>query len=714
MVSETADKTLTYSKTKHGTSKLRTGNQLLKEATGDWYRWAKKKATIPELVKLLEYLSDTYYNKTELVPDSIFDLLNGVLVTRDPNNPFFDQVGAPIQGENKEELPIPLMSLDKVRPDTETLHRRLKDTHEETKMKASKKLVQISDKLDGISALIYRKNGNFKFYTRGDGKEGQDISHLLPHLVSKKVLNNMPSTVAVRGELIMTEANFRKFSKQFKNARNLLGGLVNSKTMDSQRKEILRYAEFIPYRVYEPETTPIKQFEFLKEWGFTSVWHTLVEKKLITTDYLQKLLEKRKLKSPYGIDGLVITKNLTETPVKVGNPLHSFAFKNLDSQQVVDAEVEDIHWIASRYRYLKPTIRIKPTMISGVMVEYATAFNAKWVFDNKIGKGSKIKLIRSGDVIPYIVDVTKSSKEPLMPSKKWKWGETNVDAIGVGPEWDEATNVAQMSFFFETLKVRGLGEGVVKKLYDAGYTSPKEIIQATAAEFAEVERMGKRSGQKLTDEIKKAVSKTTLPVLMVASQQFGRGVGIKRIKTILKTYPDICFWNTEFWTKKRPLSDTHKITASDQKWINKVEETITNEVAGFEKKTARLFAEGLLSFLKWLVGMVDIFPQFEFTKLKKFEKDRLKTQKVQKKSGKKLIFQDQKVVFTGFRDPDLQEWIEAHGADVVGSVSKKTSLVVYRGEDKSKAKKAQQLGVKMITYEAFIKKYKVTTSKKLK
>lgn len=639
-------------------SKGKTPRQLLKDAEGDWYRWAHG-LKIHNLVKVIEYLAKAYYNGDAIVEDDVYDIILGVLEDRDPNNPVLDQVGAPITGENKVLLPYPMRSLDKVKPNTDVLLRRLK---------GYKGKVVISDKLDGISALLYNGADGLKLYTRGNGKEGQDITHLLPSLVTKKVLKNLPDGATIRGELIMPDHDFKKFSSEFKNARNLVAGLANSKTMDSKRKEILRYVHFVPYLMFHPAAKPTKQIATLKSWGFDTVWHREEDASKITEDYLIDLLERRKDKCPYTIDGLVVVMDVVEAPVKSGNPIHSFAFKNMLTQQIAETTVIDVLWRISKDGYIKPVIRVKEVELSGVTVSKATAFNAKWIMDNRIGPGAKVKLIRSGDVIPYIVDVTKKAKRAQMPAGEWEWGETGVDAIGTGKEWKREIALARNLYFFETLGVRGLGEGVIMKLYDAGFETFKQIISAKTSDFAKVDRMGATSAKKLRAAIDLSLKKLTWDRIMVASQQFGRSFGIRRIRAVLRAHPDVLTWDI-----------------SKKEVAERIE-----QLNGFAEKTAKQFAAGLIAFKKFMTTMEKYLPKLE------------KPQKA--KTGGK--FTDMKIVFTGFRDKDLQEWVESEGGSVTGSVSKKTTLVVYRGESQAKVVKAQELGIKMITYEEFLKKHK--------
>ena len=178
--------------------------------------------------------------------------------------------------------------------------------------------------------------------------------------------------------------------------------------------------------IYEEITsgkTPEKQLAAIKGWGFKIVPHS----KVSDPDYndMVEQLARRKQKSRYDIDGLVIRTNTKSPVAKSGNPTHSIAFKQNVESDARTAVVLDIEWGVSKYNKLKPRVKIEPTKLGGTTVNYVTGHNAKYVFENKIGKGSKIKIIRSGDVIPYILEVISGTK-PIMPSGNWEWDGVDI------------------------------------------------------------------------------------------------------------------------------------------------------------------------------------------------------------------------------------------------------------------------------------------------
>ena len=153
-------------------------------------------------------------------------------------------------------------SLDKIKfEDTNKLDNWL--------VKYNSKEFLISDKLDCVSALFVYEKGYMKLYTRGDGIIGADISHLIKYI--KDIPKEVKEDIAIRGELIIKKAVFEsKYAEKFANARNMVSGLVNSKSLRDGVKDI----NFIGYEIINNLTKqikPSKQFKKIKELGFTNV-----------------------------------------------------------------------------------------------------------------------------------------------------------------------------------------------------------------------------------------------------------------------------------------------------------------------------------------------------------------------------------------------------------------------------------------------------------
>ncbi len=277
-----------------------------------------------------------------VISDEEFDKLEMQLRQVDPTNPVLDRHSTPIdKGDHK--LPVPLPSLNKIRPD----------------MGADKWLNRylgpytVSDKLDGLSAEIkYVPGKPTKAYSSGDdGVYGKDISHLLPYmgvpLISKK-------DMVVRVELIMTRADFLKFwAGKFKNARNLATGIKNKTT---GIHEAAKHYNAVALAMLEPRMKPSVAFAQLQAMGFKVAPFKVFPS--LTVAKLQELFAKRKKASPYDIDGLVIEQDV-KTSAPRDYPEHQVAFKDVLQIDSAQARVVRVDWRMSRYGKLTPVVVVE-------------------------------------------------------------------------------------------------------------------------------------------------------------------------------------------------------------------------------------------------------------------------------------------------------------------------------------------------------------------
>lgn len=637
--------------------------------TPDPIKYANK-ISIKQLESLLRQLSNYYYNTNEeLVSDVVFDDMLGVLEERDPGNKFFKEVGAPIT-KNAVLLPYSMPSLDKIKPTSDKLERWL------NKFKGP---YMTSDKLDGVSGMVYKSKDRLILYTRGDGVKGQDISHLIKHVIPnyKKILSNMPDKAAARGELIISKSDFKKHLKcNYKNVRNAVAGLVNS-TKDYPI-EVAKFTRFVAYAVVHPRLKQSDQFNKLSEWGYLTVNHK-IDKKL-TLDTLSKRLIDRRDNGEYDVDGIVVGDNSTVyAEDNISNPDHAFAFKMVLKDQVATATIIDVVWSPSMHGYLKPKIKIKPIDLGGVTITSATAFHAKFVKENNLGPGSVIKLVRSGDVIPHILEVLKpsTSGKPKMPSVEYKWDATGTNIIvkDIHGAASDSIMVKRITQFFKVLDVKYISEGIVAILVDNGYNTILKVLKVihdNPDKLSELDRIGNKLVVKIKANLDAAMNTVTLAQLIASSTIMGPGLSVKRIQVIIDAYPNIM---NETWDKATMIE---KISSLE----------------GFHTKTATLFTSNF-----------DKFKVF-FDKVNKIYKiDRLKKGTTPKATAKKGMFLGQSILFTGFRDKDLKKLIEDEGGEVVERVSKTTTLVVYANTEGSKYKKAQALSIKTMPKDEFIKKY---------
>ena len=182
---------------------------------------------------------------------------------------------------------------------------------------------------------------------------------------------------------------------------------------------------------------------------------------------------------PFHLKTKVLGGPNSKAPRENKNPAHAFAFKMVLTDQVAEAKIVDVLWSPSKDGYLKPRIRIEPIELGGVTIEYATAFNAAFVVEKKLNLGAMVKIIRSGDVIPYIQEVIEPAEEAKMPDEKYYWNSTHVDIILEDKDQNDEVLEKNITMFFQTLKVKQLSEGTVRKLMKGGYRSICKILEMT-------------------------------------------------------------------------------------------------------------------------------------------------------------------------------------------------------------------------------------------
>jgi len=474
----------------------------------------------PALTAILEAANTAFHCKGKpIMSDAEYDILHEYIEKRYPQNPALENVGATVE-KNKAFLPYEMWSMDKIKPDSNAL--------DEWKKKYTGPYV-ISCKLDGVSGLYTTEGPKPKLYTRGDGKVGQDISYLIPFLKLPKDKN-----IVIRGEFVIKKEVFKqKYEKTFANARNLVAGIANAKTLDKRISDV----DFVAYEVIKPEQLqPSKQMSSLSTMNVVVVQNkTFTE---ITNETLSTILQDWRQNYMYEIDGIIVSNDRIYPRVS-GNPDHSFAFKMVLSDQIAETHVVGVEWNASKDGYLKPRVRLDPVKLGGVTIEYATGFNGEFISKNRIGVGAIVKIIRSGDVIPYIKEVTAPAEHTMMPTVPYRWNDTHVDILLENIEDDEGVREKLITAFFKTLSVDGIGPGNVKKMIRAGFDSIPKILHMNEEDFLKVGGFQLKTAQKLQENIRAAIDRATVVELMVASNKFGRGFGNRKVELIMESYPDV-------------------------------------------------------------------------------------------------------------------------------------------------------------------------------
>ena len=344
-----------------------------------------------------------------------------------------------------------------------------------------------------------------------------------------------------------------------KNSRSAVAGLVNSKNVDI---EIAKLSQFVCYSILSEELFHEEQIKLLQKYGFETVNYKIVKK--IDEPTLESYLKDRRHASLYDIDGIVCGDDSQKYKHSGNNPLFAFAFKMVLADQKLNAIVVQVIWTPTSYKYIKPKIEIKPVEIGGTSVTFATAHNAKFIEENIIGPGAEIEIIRSGDVIPYILSVIKpaSSGKPQMPSLKYKWNNTKVDIILDDNTEDNIVNIKVIEHFFRKMGVKWMSEGIITKLVDNDFDSIHKILTAKKNDLINIDGIGEKLVDKIFIEINRAFKEIKLEKFMAASHTLGRALGEKKLAEIVKVYPNIL---TNTWSHNEIINNVIEINGFSDK-----------------------------------------------------------------------------------------------------------------------------------------------------
>ena len=604
------------------------------------------------IVSFLEECDKAFFNTNKtLLSDDMYDLVKNYLKDLDPKNPYFKRVGA--DEETKVKLPYWMGSLDKIKDDEKEIN---------SWKKKYKGTAIVSDKLDGISCMFYKNDNDIKIFTRGNGKEGQDISHLRNYIIFPNITE---TKFAIRGELIISRSNWEKIKDSGSNARNVVAGAIHSKILN---KTILGNIEFLAYDIMYPEMKIEDSFNYFTRNNIKCAYYKLLEEEDINLKTLSNQLELRRKNSEYEVDGIVIYNNKQHKLVNGKNPKYAFAFKSILTHEQAEVIVTDVEWNISMHKYMKPIIKFNEVVISGVKIQKATGFNGKFINDNIIGPGSRIVIIRSGDVIPHVLKVlsVSSNGKPKMPENKYRWNDTQIDIILDEEGKNKEQDIKSYTYFMSKLDVGLVKESTIKKLYENGFDTLEKILKIKVDELVSLEGFQVRSATKIVENFQK-IKEAECDLLLDASNILGRGFALKKIKLVSDKYP---------LNKKAEIL---KLTVDDLLKID-----------GIGNVNAKQFVENIKKFYEFLdkIGY-------------KCNKEEVKKEVV----NVKTVLKDKKFIFTGFRNKDWEKLITDSGGKVVTSVSKTVDyLVVKNKTDKSgKIDKANELGIKILDMEEFSK-----------
>lgn len=395
--------------------------------------------------------SQAYYSGSPIMSDHEFDGLVTYLRAANPTSPILTQVGwgyDPYKniGEKEQHLYGDVIGIDRKPRDISEIPQNFFNGN-----------ILKSAKLDGGSIICYFMNGKMtKALTRGKGNIGINKTDKIAKVLEKEL--NIPEgfdfTGAIRGEFCISNKNWQEMLDKGivtpdANQRNVAVGYLNRDEISDE----LKYCDIVFYKVvgyvnnhnkfnniYIDNILNNDTFDvrFLRKFIKAEyiVEHEITENGFgLTQESLEELYNK--FKDKYLCDGVVISKG-ERTPIRVEDKFlekwsvvpDEIAYKFED--EVVETEIEAIRWKMSKGNKAIPVINVKPVPLSGVTVSNATAFNAKYVYDNDLDVGSKVELLRSGEVIPYISKVISGSNG----EGRKKLDEMNCPYCNTNLVWD--------------------------------------------------------------------------------------------------------------------------------------------------------------------------------------------------------------------------------------------------------------------------------------
>lgn len=546
----------------------------------------------------------------------------------------------------------------------------------------------VEPKVDGLSVALEYESGIFvRGATRGDGITGEDVTENLKTIRSIPMrLENAPERLIVRGEVFMPRAVFEALNIEreargealFANPRNAAAGSLRQldpKVAASRQLDILVFnlqlAEGVTFRTHS------ETLDYLRELRFKVIPYELCED-MSQAEKLISGIDAHRYEMPFDIDGAVIKLNNLENRRQMGStakfPRWAAAFKY--PPEIKQTVVRDIVIQVGRTGVLTPKAVVAPVRLAGTTVTNATLHNQDFIAEKDVRIGDTVSIRKAGEIIPEIleVDVAKRPADTVpyrFPSACPVCGsavarDEDGAAIRCTGTACPAQLVRNMAHFVsrEAMDIDGLGTAIVEQLINAGLLqTPADLYFLNREEVERLDRMGKQS----TDNLLRAIEASKENDLHRLLHAFGiRQVGSKAAKVLARKFGSLDRLMTATEEELTEVPDIGGITAeSVVSWfrnpqscemIARLREAGVNFVCKEQIQDARFAG---MTFV--LTGALSLFTREEATAR-----------------------------------------IEGFGGKAASSVSKKTTYVVAGENAGSKLRKANELGIRVLSEEEFL------------
>lgn len=659
------------------------------------FEQAKKRAE--ELRPLLQYYTKKYFDDEQVVSDYEYDMLMRELKQIEKEYPELITEDSPTQrvgtgaikkGFEKVTHEVPLQSLQDVFTfeEVEEFDQRM----QKAAIEFSRPLDYVVEtKIDGLSSAIEYRNGKlYRGATRGNGIVGEDVTQNISTIKHVPKELKEPISITVRGEVFIGKTDFDKLNEdrlleeqeQFANARNAAAGSLrqlDSKITASRPLDIyvfnVQKCDDITFK------THYESLLYLERLGFNvNPVKILCKNMQEVRDAINKIGEMRN-GLDFGIDGAVVKVNDLELREKVGTtyktPRWAVAYKYPPEKK--ETLLKDIVCQVGRTGAITPMAILDPVYVAGSKISKTTLHNEDYIKQNDIRIGDRVIIQKAGDVIPEVVGVNKDKRDgtekifempricPVCGAEAVREeGEAVVRCIGIECPAKLYRSIIHFASK-DAMDIDGLGEAIIGELIERKLISNiADIYKLTIDDVASLKKNGKKFAQNLINAIEESKKGDLYRVI----NSLGiRHVGVKLAKTLARYFKDMDKLIVATYEELRMIEDVGEITANTIYEFFRQDQTI------------------------------DLI-----NKLKQANVN-MKAEIQENEDGK---FAGKTFVLTGslehYSREEASEIIEKMGGKTSSSVSKKTDYVLAGEDAGSKLKKAQELGITIISEEEFI------------
>ena len=659
-----------------------------------------------EKLEILKKYNRKYYNDNiSVVTDAVYDLLKKDIIDLEKEFNFLKSKDSPsnLVGFKPSKIfkkvshKVPMLSLGNAFSEDDLINFEKKITNFLSINQKFEIQYSAEPKIDGISAsLIYRRGKLFKGLSRGDGKEGEDITENLLTIndIPKIILSkDFPKEIDIRGEVFIQNSDFEELSEKFANPRNAASGSLRQKDPEQTKKIPLK---FIAYTFgYEKGLIVNNQSDFLKkltEWGFKTNPLNILNSgvKNLMKNYQE--IEKKRADIDFDIDGIVYKVNDFAMQKRLGNVANAprWAIAHKFSSNKAISQILEIEIQVGRTGALTPVAKIKPINIGGVVVSNATLHNEDEINRKDIRVGDTAVIERAGDVIPHILSVDikkrlKNSKKFIFPEncpscgsktiKEFNKITKKVDAVrrcSSEGYYCDKISIEKLKHFVskEAFNIDGFGKKIVENFWKLKFIKyPQDIFKLDYSKIEKLDGWGQLSVKNLIYSInqKKNISLERLIYSLGI-----RHIGLENAKLLSKHFTSFSkFKNLSVQSDYEDLLN-----------IDGIGETQVNSIKSFFSNKTNI---RVLNELEKVLVVKNAIQNSE---------DGLLKNKTFLVTGK----------LNGISRAELKSLIEENSGKTVSSVSKKLNyLIIGDKPTKKKIENAKQLRINVIDQAEFMR-----------